>query len=209
MRTISGKLSIATIAVVSTLCLLPFSVVSAISFDEVSAKTIASDGQEQAQSGLPVRLRIPSIKVNSAIEHVGLTSGGAMDVPKKNFNVAWFALGTRPGNEGGAVIAGHYSWRNHGEGGVFHNLYKLHKGDMLYVEDNNGKTISFVVQENRIFKYDADASEVFAPSSGTRLSLITCAGTWDGSKQSSTQRRVIFAEIVRPVVDIGIFTTPA
>ena len=65
---------------------------------------------EQATSGFPVRLRIPSINVDAPVEYVGLTPDGAMDVPKERANVAWFNLGPRPGENGSAVVAGHYGW---------------------------------------------------------------------------------------------------
>src|SRR3970040_1442847 len=55
---------------------------------------------EPEREGNPVRLIIPMIDVDSAFEYVGLTFGGAMDVPKNPINVAWFNLGPRPGEEG-------------------------------------------------------------------------------------------------------------
>ena len=47
-----------------------------------------------------------------AVEDVGLTPGGAMDVPKGPSDVAWFDLGPRPGEVGSAVIAGHEGWKD-------------------------------------------------------------------------------------------------
>ena len=67
---------------------------------------------EQVSVGLPLRLKIPKIDVDSIIEYVGLNPEGAMDVPKSQDNVAWFELGQRPGASGSAVIAGHYGWKN-------------------------------------------------------------------------------------------------
>lgn len=200
MRTYSRKLSIAITAVGSTLCISFLSVLPSNGLDKESVlpttKTVAFNEPEQAESGRPVRLTIPSIKVDSAIEYVGLTRRGEMDVPKRHGNVAWFSPGTRPGENGSAVIAGHYSWKGNGDGGVFRNLSKLRKGDLLYILDDKGTTVSFVVRESRLYDWDADASEVFTSANGARLNLVTCAGTWDNSKQSSTKRRVIFAEIV-------------
>jgi hypothetical protein len=57
--------------------------------------------------GLPVRLRIPAIAVDAAVEHVGLTPDGAMDVPASYADVAWYTLGPKPGEPGNAAIAGH------------------------------------------------------------------------------------------------------
>ncbi|MEO8364060.1 MAG: class F sortase [Ilumatobacteraceae bacterium] len=191
MRDRCARITASLVAAGSTICILMLTGLPAHGFAQEIDPL-----QVEAQVGLPVRLRIPSIKVNSVIEYVGVTSSGAMDVPKKDLNVGWYSPGTRPGEPGSAVIAGHYSWRNHAQGGIFNNLDQLRKGDILYIDDVQGNTLTFVVRENRIFKYDADARQVFSSSSGTRLNLITCAGWWDSSKQSSTSRRVVFTELV-------------
>jgi hypothetical protein len=90
----------------------------------VIENTAALSNQEQASPGLPVRLKIPSINVDAPIEYVGLTSDGAMDVPKGHVKVAWFNLGPSPGEIGSSVIAGHYGWKNNIPA-VFDNLHKL------------------------------------------------------------------------------------
>ena len=58
--------------------------------------------------GLPVRLQIPVIGVDTAIEDALITSDGRMDVPVGSVNVAWFSLGPHPGQVGSAVIGGHF-----------------------------------------------------------------------------------------------------
>lgn len=191
MKIRGAKIAASLVVAGSSICVPVFAALPAHSYAQD-----VDPLQVETQIGLPLRLRIPSIKVNSMIEYVGLTSSGAMDVPKKNMNVAWYSPGTPPGDIGSAVIAGHYSWRNHAGGGVFNNIDKLRKGDILYVDDAQGKTMSFVVREIRTFKFDADARQVFSSNNGARLNLITCSGWWDSSKQSSTTRRVIFAELM-------------
>lgn len=150
--------------------------------------------QEQSRSGLPVRLKIPNLNVDAPFEYVGLTPDGAMDVPKERANVAWFNLGQRPGENGSAVIAGHYGWKN-GKASVFDNLYKLHKGDKLYIEDENGATLTFVVRESRRYDPEADASDVFGSSDGKpHLNLITCEGVWDEASKTYSKRLVVFTD---------------
>lgn len=148
------------------------------------------------RSGLPVRLKIPAIAVDAAIEQVGLTSTGAMDVPKGPDGVGWFSPGTHPGQVGSAVIAGHRGWKS-GIAAVFDNLSTLRKGDTLSVVDDQGKSSSFVVREIRTYDKDAIVPEVFASPEGTHLNLITCTGDWDASKHSSTERLVIFTDLVQ------------
>jgi len=144
---------------------------------------------------LPVRLKIPKIKVDIALESVGLTSLGAVDVPKGLANAAWFNLGPRPGETGSAVITGHYGrWKN-GALGVFNNLYKLRKGDKLYVKDKKGATNTFVVREFRTYGENDNATDVFISSDGqAHLNLITCEGTWDKVSQSYPKRLVVFTD---------------
>lgn len=143
----------------------------------------------------PIRLRIPSINVNAPIQYVSITSNGSMDVPKGPGDVAWFRLGPRPGENGSAVMAGHYGgWKN-GAQSVFNDLDKLKEGDKLYVEDEKGAIIIFVVRELRTYDHKADASEVFSSSDGkAHLNLITCEGVWISSQKTYSNRLVVFTD---------------
>lgn len=144
--------------------------------------------------GLPARLKIPGINVDAIVEYVGLTADGAMDVPKSQEHVAWFELGQRPGENGSAVIAGHYG-RKGGRASVFDNLYKLRTGDTVNIEDDKGATISFVVRSIRRYDAAADATDVFSSDDGkAHLNLITCEGSWDKSAKQYPSRLVVFAD---------------
>lgn len=161
------------------------------------AKPVSSAGIETTlvSPGLPIRLQIPKIKVDAALESVGLTPQGAVGVPKGPTNAAWFNLGPRPGENGSAVIDGHYGvWKN-GKATVFNNLYKLRPGDKLYVKDKKGSTTAFVVREFRTYGPEDDASEVFISSDGkAHLNLITCEGIWDKVSKSYSKRLVVFTD---------------
>ena len=158
---------------------------------KISIKSI----QTVADIGLPVRLSIPSLDINVALEYVGLTLQGEMDVPKGKDNAGWYNLGPRPGENGSAVIDGHYGvWKN-GKVAVFNNLYKLRKGDVLNVRDENGTIIPFVVRESRIYQQDEDVPDVFKSNDGkSHLNLITCQGIWNKFKKSYPERLVIFTD---------------
>lgn len=150
---------------------------------------------EQNISGLPVRLKIPKINVDSAIEHLGLTPDGAVGVPNGPVNTAWYDLGPRPGDNGSAVISGHFGYWENGSQGVFNDLYKLSEGDKLYIEDDKGKIVSFVVRESRSYDPKANALDVFNSSDGKpHLNLITCEGVWDKVSRSYSKRLVIFTD---------------
>lgn len=157
--------------------------------------TIVPDEQKEVDSGLPVRLKIPKINVDAAIDPMGTTPSGAMEIPSGPKNVGWYKSGPHPGDSGSAVIDGHYGrWKN-GDGSVFDDLNNLEKGDVLYVEDEKGVTITFVVRESRNYDPNADASDVFGSSDGkSHLNLITCEGTWNKDSKSYSQRLVVFAD---------------
>ena len=73
---------------------------------------------EKENPGLPIRLAIPTIKVNAYIQYLGVNDNGEMDVPDNSYDVGWFEPGSRPGEMGSAVIAGHLDGKN-GEAGIF------------------------------------------------------------------------------------------
>jgi len=159
------------------------------------SSTFQSQIVSKVSLGLPVRLIIPVINVNAQIQYLGVNSNGEMEIPSNTIDVGWFKLGPRPGERGSAVIAGHLDGENN-KAGVFINLYKLKKGNKLYIKDTEGKTISFVVRESSI--YDPGyANDVFSGSGSAQLNLITCDGVWDGSKKSYSKRLVVFADIER------------
>lgn len=153
--------------------------------------------QEQAIVGLPAlpaRLKIPAIGVDAAVIPVGLTPDGAMGAPEVPADAAWYNLGPRPGENGSAVIAGHYGWKNK-KPSVFDNLYKLRKGDKLYVEDDNGMIISFVVDKLQRYDPEENVSAVFESNDEkSHLNLVTCEGNWDDNIKSYTKRLVVFTD---------------
>lgn len=146
--------------------------------------------------GRPLRLKIPTLNVDAAIEDVGLTTAGAMDVPQRPNDVAWFNLGARPGEPGSAVLAGHRDWYN-GKKAVFYDLHKLRPGETMSIEDDLGQSATFVVREIRVYDAKADAPKVFAADAIAHLNLVTCIGAWNISKKSYSQRLVVFTDIAQ------------
>jgi len=150
--------------------------------------------QKQSDVDLPVALKIPSINVDAPVEYVGLMPNGAMDVPKSPDKVAWFNLGSRPGEAGNAVIAGHYGWKNN-RVAVFDDLHKLRMGDTILVEDKKGVVSTFVVRETRTYGKDEAVPNVFGSSDGeAHLNLITCIGDWDNTEKTYAERLVVFTD---------------
>ena len=151
---------------------------------------------EQGKIGVPVRIKIPKLNINTDLTDVGLTLQGAVDVPKMPTTAAWFNLGPRPGEKGSSVIVGHYGWKN-GVPAVFDNLHKLQKGDKIYIQDENMITSTFVVTGSQSYSQKADTNEIFFSRDGkSHLNLITCGGVWSKADKSYSKRIVVFTDKV-------------
>lgn len=150
--------------------------------------------------GLPARLTIPTIGVDAAVESVGLTPEGLMDVPKDFNDVAWYHLGPRPGEPGNAVIDGHVDSAVEGTA-VFWKLHSLVPGDVIVVTGDDGTDYRFVVTETAAYD-DADAplARIYGPADGAHLNLVTCdaASSFDRHIGSYQGSYVIYTDAIAP-----------
>jgi len=144
--------------------------------------------------GTPTRLIVPAIGVNASIENIGILPNGDLATPTKSpwENAGWYYQGTRPGEMGSAVIAGHLD-RPGGYPAVFWYLHNLQPGNMVMVMNTTGATLRFKV--TRVAAYapnQAPLQDIFANSGGKYLNLITCAGDWIPSQHQTTLRLVVY-----------------
>ncbi len=139
----------------------------------------------------PVRLAIPSIKLDDPVQSVGLTKEGAMDVPDgRTKNVGWYQAGTVPGNAGSAVMDAHVF-------AAFSKLKNVKVGDMLYVTTATGQIQKFVVTKAQTYALaDVPLQELFNKRDGAHLNLITCAGKLTADKSTYDHRLVVYATLV-------------
>jgi len=146
------------------------------------------------EAGLPLRIKIPKIDINAPLEYKGLTSSGDLDVPEEAENAAWYNLGPRPGEIGSAIIDGHFGYENQ-RPAVFDYLHTLKRGDLLYVEDDTGQTITFEVKQLSTYGPDEKPKEVFNTQDGqAHLNIVTCAGSWDKKRRTYSKRLVVFSD---------------
>jgi sortase A len=144
----------------------------------------------------PDRLIIGKLGVNAYVQHVGIARSGNMAVPSNYKDVAWYKLGSKPGEAGNAVIAGHLD-NSIGLGGVFKDLHKLVTGDLIEVRDADGTVHKYRVTTTKSYDYNtANTDEVFIGSEKPQLVLITCSGSWISSQRSYAERFVVFAELI-------------
>lgn len=145
-------------------------------------------------AGVPVRLAIPALGVDAAVEQVGQTADGAMDTPSNPWNVAWYALGARPGMLGNAVMAGHVDYAGIGPV-VFWDLRTLTPGAEVWVTADNGVRRRFIVQAVETYPADsAPLERIFGATSEVNLNLISCIGDFDPASRSYDRRIVVYTQ---------------
>ena len=146
--------------------------------------------------GKPASLFIPKINVNAPIESIGMNEEGRMGIPNEANNAAWYNLGYKPGEQGSAVIAGHYDAVT-GAPAIFYNLQFLETGDEIIVVDENNRSYNFVVTAKESYSFDSvPLQQVFADSQKSGLNLITCNGSWDNETRNYTQRMVVYSQLL-------------
>lgn len=147
--------------------------------------------RDQREGIKPTTISIPSIKVEANIEDVGLLDNGQMGVPEDFNQVGWFKEGIMPGEQGNAVLAGHVDSKT--GPAIFYRLDQLSVGDEVTVQDENGKTLTFVVYDKKSFETEtAPVQKIFGFSYRSQLNLITCTGSFNREKGTHEERLVVY-----------------
>jgi sortase (surface protein transpeptidase) len=141
----------------------------------------------------PVRLRIPALRVDTAIVGLGLEPDGAVQVPATTSVAGWFDRGPRPGQPGPAVILGHVD-SDRGPG-IFFGLRSVRPGSLVEVGRSDGSTVTFrVTKVARVAKTRFPTDLVYAPTLDSTLRLVTCGGTFDPTRGSYRDNVIAYAD---------------
>lgn len=150
----------------------------------------------------PARLVIPSIKVDAAVETVGVDNQGYIANPADSWNVAWFDGSVLPGQPGNAFLYGHVDWyaepalgRPHGPR-VFVNLSVLKIGEQVRVVGDDGKTLIFQVDAMETVPYSTPPGKWLSRTGPPTLTLETCAGKWDAKAGTYESRLIVHANLL-------------
>jgi hypothetical protein len=140
----------------------------------------------------PARITVPSIGVQARVSALGLKEDGELSVPEDPWLVGWWRGGSRPGEEGPAVLVGHKDSRT--GPAVFYEVVDLAPGDEITVDDTNGRAATFVVTE--IEQVDKDAfptDKVYGKTESPELRLLTCGGEYDEEYEDNV---IVYARLV-------------
>ncbi|MEV4996459.1 class F sortase [Streptomyces niveus] len=142
----------------------------------------------------PVRVTIPSLKVDSTLERLGLDENRAMQTPKDPDKAGWYEPGPTPGANGPSVIAGHVTWD--GEPTVFFDLARIDPGDTVEVARKDGRTAEFTVDRVATYpKDDFPTVEVYRNLDHAGLRLITCGGDFSEADRRYADNVVVYATL--------------
>jgi len=178
--------------------------------------TVVAPEPTPVPSDAPVaRLVIPRIKVDAAIQVLGLSSDGAMQDPKGPKEVGWYDLtrsfenfSSYPGWGGNAVFAGHVDYINYGPA-VFWRLKELQPDDEVDVRlaDGTGYTYKVTSMDSLTEKANGDlvsaasgapvqVTDIVGPVGREVITLITCEGTFNTRTREYDKRLVVRADRV-------------
>ncbi len=157
----------------------------------------AGGGPNEGPLPPPTRLVIPELKLDAAIEPVGLQStrrGYEWEIAPKA--VGWHDLSATPGHSGNIVLSGHNGSRG---GKVFRNLWRLKVGDRITVYVGE-QPFEYEVSERAVLR-DLFVSKARREANARwidhfpeeRLTLVTCHPSW-----TNTHRLVVVALPVPP-----------
>lgn len=149
-----------------------------------AVRTVPSPPNSVATGGdtpAPVAVRIPALAVGSALVALGVDGEGEFVPPGTAAVAGWFADGPAPGETGPAVVVGHVD--SHTGPGVFAGLARLRPGDRIEIDRADGTVVAFAVHDvTQVPKAEFPTSQVYGPTTGPQLRLVTCGGAFDGDR---------------------------
>jgi sortase (surface protein transpeptidase) len=152
---------------------------------------------DRTQLPAPVRLAVPALGVDTAVDPVGVEPDGQMTLPVDVDRVGWYRFGPAPGAGGSAVLAGHVDDREQGPGAMA-PLRSAAVGDEIVVTDAAGTATHWrVVSRESIEKQVLPLERLFARDGPPRLTLITCGGPFLPEFSSYRDNVVVVAELLR------------
>ena len=154
----------------------------------------APSGVTASRAAPPTRIRIPAIGVDAGMVQLDERPDGTIQVPADWNTPGWYARGPAPGEAGPAVILGHLD--SFTGPAVFWRLSSLQPGDTVEIQRQDGSHLTFSIRRTATFGVDAfPTSEVYGPSSGPELRLITCGGNYSASRHQYLSNVVAFAAL--------------
>ncbi len=157
----------------------------------IAAQSDLPPAQVPVPTARPVQLLIPALDVHRAVEGVGVSGGGVLNLPVNAWNAGWYTGGPVPGAPGDAVIEGHAGYP--GKPMIFGRLAMLKAGDRIIVVLADRTRQLFLVDSITTVPVGSAPPGMAEPYGPPRLTLITCTGHFDQNSYSYSRRLVLNA----------------
>lgn len=162
---------------------------------------------------VPIKIHIPALSIEASVVKVGYNlAKNQVGIPKNALEVGWYDLSPTPGAVGTSILSAHYDTAT-GRPGIFYNLGKLKPEDELFIINEDGDKLKYIVTLATSFPLDTFPKDlIYGEKDGSNISLITCSGVWDPAKQSYTHRLLVLAHqdlsFKEKISDVGSWPKP-
>lgn len=159
---------------------------------ENGAGTRISFVRARPHAAAPIAIDIARLGVHSTLVDLHKNPNGTLQVPTDFGQAGWYVGSAHPGDAGPTVIVGHVdSYRGPG---VFFQLSRLRRGDVIRVRRADRTVALFTVQEVRtVAKRRFPTAAVYRGNGRPSLRLVTCGGTFDRASGHYLANTVVFA----------------
>jgi sortase (surface protein transpeptidase) len=158
--------------------------------DEAAAAPAATSAPGAQYS--PIFIHIPAIKASAPIDPLGLNPDGSLQVPKDFARAGYYTGRPPPGGIGPAIVVAHVDSKS--GPAVFAHLRNLKPGDEVTVTRVDRQDVVFVVDRVQSYpKNKFPTKDVYDPTPGATLRLITCGGSFDRAAGHYRNNVIAFA----------------
>lgn len=161
------------------------------------AEGVVPDVSAVVDNSPATHLSFPRMRIDTELMVLDLADDGSVAVPPDDPSApaGWYGRGASPGELGPTVILGHVDTK--AGPGVFYGLGATRVGDRMSVTRMDGRIAEYEVK--RVSSYPQSAfptEEVYGPTSGSELRLITCGGRFERAKGGYQDNIVVFATLL-------------
>jgi sortase A len=148
-------------------------------FQRYSPKTLEFNNLKAYQSVnlaiTPVRVIIPSLKIDNTIFGAKITNGQWETTDK---GISYLLSSPVPGATGNSILYGH-NWES-----LLGKLVGIKPGDKIEIMLSNGKTRTFIVAFTSVV--DPNETHILSQTKDNRITIYTCTGFLDSKRFVAT-----------------------